>query len=102
MSTKKDFKVLIAGGGVAGLTLANMLEKLNIDYQILESYKSLTPQVGASIALTPSGLRILDQIDVADDIKTLMKKPSQVMKLRAPGGKVIFSYDKVAHQIYTR
>lgn len=104
MSTKRDFKVLIAGGGVAGLTLANMLEKLNIDYQILESYKSLTPQVGASLGLAPNGLRILDQIDLADDIATLIPEPekNQQMRLRAPGGKALFSYDNTGKQIYTR
>lgn len=55
------FKVVIAGASVSGLSLANMLEKFNIDYVILEAYPNVAPQLGASIGLLPSGLRILDQ-----------------------------------------
>ncbi|KAL8397348.1 hypothetical protein RB594_004169 [Gaeumannomyces avenae] len=56
------FKAIIVGGGVGGLTLANVFEQLNIDYVLLEAYGGFTPEVGASIAMLPNGLRILDQI----------------------------------------
>ncbi|KAK1675242.1 hypothetical protein BDP55DRAFT_715840 [Colletotrichum godetiae] len=56
------FKIVIVGGSVAGLALANMLEKFNIDYVVLEAYPEIAPQVGASIGLLPNGLRILDQL----------------------------------------
>ncbi|KAK1856057.1 FAD binding domain protein [Colletotrichum chrysophilum] len=55
-------KIIIVGGSVAGLSLANMLEKFDIDYTILEAYSQIAPQVGASIGLLPNGLRILDQL----------------------------------------
>ncbi|KXH43032.1 FAD binding domain-containing protein [Colletotrichum simmondsii] len=55
-------KIVIVGGSVAGLALANMLEKFNIDYVVLEAYPEIAPQVGASIGLLPNGLRILDQL----------------------------------------
>lgn len=55
-------KIIIAGGSVTGLSLANMLEKLDIDYVILEAYPQIAPQVGASIGLISNGLRILDQL----------------------------------------
>ncbi|KAJ5192502.1 hypothetical protein N7449_008644 [Penicillium cf. viridicatum] len=58
----KHFKVVIVGGSVAGLSLANMLETVNIDYVILEAHEEIAPQVGASIRLMPNGLRILDQL----------------------------------------
>ncbi|KAJ3962256.1 hypothetical protein N0V92_000987 [Colletotrichum tropicale] len=56
------FRVVIVGGSVAGLALANMLEKFDIDYVVLEAYPDIAPQVGASIGLLPNGLRILDQL----------------------------------------
>ncbi|KAK1634068.1 hypothetical protein BDP81DRAFT_408529 [Colletotrichum phormii] len=56
------FKIAIVGGSVAALALANMLEKFNIDYVVLEAYPEIAPQVGASIGLLPDGLRILDQL----------------------------------------
>lgn len=49
-------------GSVASLSLANMLEKFDIDYVVLEAYPDIAPQVGASIGLLPNGLRILDQL----------------------------------------
>ncbi|KAI8290105.1 hypothetical protein K4K60_006852 [Colletotrichum sp. SAR11_57] len=55
-------KIIIVGGSVAGLSLANMLEKFDIDYTILEAYSQIAPQIGASIGLLPNGLRILDQL----------------------------------------
>ncbi|KAF4334071.1 FAD NAD(P)-binding domain protein [Fusarium beomiforme] len=45
------FRVIIAGGGVAGLTLANALEQANIDYVLLERRDTIAPQVGASIGI---------------------------------------------------
>ncbi|KAF4126264.1 2-polyprenyl-6-methoxyphenol hydroxylase [Geosmithia morbida] len=56
------FKVVIVGGSIAGLSVANMLEKFDIEYVLLEAYPRIAPQVGASIGLLPSGFRILDQL----------------------------------------
>ncbi|KFA74418.1 hypothetical protein S40288_03978 [Stachybotrys chartarum IBT 40288] len=64
-----NFKVIIAGGGIAGLTLAIMLERFDIDYVILEAYSKIAPPVGASVGLFPNGLRILDQLGCYDEIK---------------------------------
>ena len=57
-----SFKVVIVGGGVGGLTLANALEKTNVDYVLLESKDEFAPVVGASIAMAANGNRILDQL----------------------------------------
>jgi hypothetical protein len=56
------FKVVIVGGGVSGLTLANALEQAEVDYVLLESKEQFAPAVGASIAMGPNGNRVLDQI----------------------------------------
>ena len=58
----KSYNVLIVGGSIAGLSLANMLERAGIEFIILEAYKEIAPQVGASIAIYPHFARILDQI----------------------------------------
>ncbi|KAJ4129640.1 hypothetical protein NW754_003922 [Fusarium falciforme] len=56
------FKVVIVGGSVAGLSVANMLEQFDIDYVLLEAYPQVAPQIGASIGILPNGFRILDQL----------------------------------------
>ena len=66
---KPSFKVLIVGGSIAGLVLANMLEQLGIDFLVLEGYPEIAPQVGASIGLFPNGCRVLDQIGCYDGVR---------------------------------
>ncbi|KAH0426457.1 FAD binding domain protein [Colletotrichum camelliae] len=82
------FRVVIVGGSVAGLALANMLEKFDIDYVVLEAYPDIAPQVGASIGLLPNGLRILDQLGCYDAYRA--KAEDQIYQhayLREPSGK---------------
>lgn len=73
MPARRQTKVLIAGGSVAGLTLANVLEQLGIDYLVLEKYDNIAPDVGASIGIFPNGFRILDQLGCYDAIKDLVR-----------------------------
>lgn len=54
--------IVIAGGSVAGLTLANVLERYGIDYVVLEKHTDIAPQLGASIAVQPHAAGILDQM----------------------------------------
>ncbi|KAF9871350.1 FAD binding domain protein [Colletotrichum karsti] len=98
----KDFTVLIAGGGIAGLTLANMLEKVGVSYLILEGYHEMAPQVGASIGILPNGSRILDQIGLYDKIRKLIDKPLFESTLRYPEGGVITRYLGIGGQINNR
>ena len=74
MSSQKHTKVLIAGGSVAGLTLANILEKLGIDYLVLEKYGKIAPDLGASIGILPYGLRIFDQFGCFEDVTQRSEK----------------------------
>lgn len=68
MTGTDRFRVIIAGGGISGLTLAIALEKANIDYVLLEARDTITPNVGASIGIFQNGTRILDQLGCLDEI----------------------------------
>ncbi|KAF9892640.1 hypothetical protein FE257_001042 [Aspergillus nanangensis] len=63
-----QFKVLIAGGSLVGLTLALALEHAGIEYELFEK-GDFAPQLGASIGLHPHSLRILEQLGVWKDIE---------------------------------
>ncbi|GAM91086.1 hypothetical protein ANO11243_091330 [Dothideomycetidae sp. 11243] len=65
---KSNFHVLIAGGGISGLTLAASLEWAGISYTLLEGRDQIAPQVGASIGIFPNGARILAQIGCFDEL----------------------------------
>jgi 2-polyprenyl-6-methoxyphenol hydroxylase-like FAD-dependent oxidoreductase len=68
-ATAAPLRVIIVGGGVAGLTLANALQNAGIDYVLLEQHGTVDPQIGASIGISPNGSRILDQLGCLDGVE---------------------------------
>ena len=83
MATKRETTVLIAGSGLTGLTFALMLQHLGIPYLLLEAYDSCTPNVGASIAIQPQGLRIFHQLGILEDIEAIYQPLGQLMSCDA-------------------
>ena len=63
MKNKMTCKVIIAGGGVAGLTLALTLEKAGVDYILLEK-RDIAPDVGAAMSILPSTTIIHEQLGI--------------------------------------
>lgn len=68
MAPKQDFRVVIVGGSIAGLTLAHCLIRHNIDFVLLEAHEEIAPQEGASISISPAACLSLDQLGILDDI----------------------------------
>jgi 2-polyprenyl-6-methoxyphenol hydroxylase-like FAD-dependent oxidoreductase len=103
-SQKRPLKVLIVGGGIAGLTLANALEKLplHIEYILLESKDHLAPQLGAGLALLPNGSRILDQLGLYDSLNTTPKAVMSSGLLDAYGRPLISERTDTAQLIAAR
>lgn len=104
MSSQKHTKVLIAGGSVAGLTLANILEKLGIDYLVLEKYGKIAPDLGASIGILPYGLRIFDQFGCFADVKALLNgvDAGELLTQRDDNGKVVLLFEGANKRITER
>ncbi|KAF2163066.1 hypothetical protein M409DRAFT_68702 [Zasmidium cellare ATCC 36951] len=82
-------RVVIVGGGIAGLTLANALEKADIDYVLLERRGLFDPQVGASIGLSPASIRTLDQVGAAQEILDATKSIKRGRHHRADGSLIM-------------
>lgn len=83
--------MVIAGGSVTGLTLANMLQLHDIDFIVLEAYSDIAPQVGASIGILPHGNRILDQLGLFQKIIALCP-PLDSFHFRDNKGKIISEF----------
>ena len=92
MATNQRFRVIIGGGGISGLTLANALEQAGIDYVLLEARDEIDPQVGASIGFFANGSRILDQLGCFESIEKEIY-PLFVGHSRRANGKVFASTD---------
>lgn len=93
MEPKNGFRVIIVGGGVAGLSLALMLEKNGIDFVILEAYHEIAPQVGASFGILPNGLRVLDQLGCYDRLLEMAEYPVDRVVFRDSGGNESWSFE---------
>ncbi|KAF9427679.1 hypothetical protein BGZ76_002232 [Entomortierella beljakovae] len=65
MSTVTTPKVLIVGAGIGGLTLAAILEKAKIPYEIYEKATALKP-LGSAMCLGPPVMPMLAQLGIAD------------------------------------
>ncbi|KAL4793117.1 hypothetical protein BDV19DRAFT_367310 [Aspergillus venezuelensis] len=86
-------KVVIVGGGISGLGLAAMLDRVGIDYTLLEAYDEIVAtRLIAGIAMTPSGLRILDQLGCFEDLRDRVK-PMAKMRYWGPDGEVLVGND---------
>jgi 2-polyprenyl-6-methoxyphenol hydroxylase-like FAD-dependent oxidoreductase len=101
MGAKSDFRVVIGGGSITGLTLANMLQLYNIDFIVLESYHDIAPQVGASIGILPHGNRILDQLGVYDKILEL-SPPLDSFHFRDDTGHIICEFRGMNRSMHER
>ena len=100
MDSKVNFKVIIVGGSVSGLTLAHSLHHAGIDFIVLEKGSEIALGGGASIGLQPHGLRILDQMGMFSNILATTKPISEAV-FRRPDGTII-SRSHFARQIEER
>ncbi|EFY97205.1 FAD-dependent monooxygenase [Metarhizium robertsii ARSEF 23] len=64
----EHYEIAIIGGGIAGLTLALLCERLGFSYILFEKRDSLEGDNGAGISLQANALRILDQLGVAEKV----------------------------------
>lgn len=83
---QKPFRVLVVGGGVAGLTMSHCLSRAGIDHVVLEAYPEIVSAKGASIGFWPHGMKILSQIGCWEDIQE-RSLPMQHSYNRLPSGK---------------
>lgn len=64
------FKAIIVGGGMTGLTLANIFEQYGIDYVVLEKGQ-IAPTLGAGFSIWAPGARILEQLGCYEPMEGL-------------------------------
>ncbi|KAL4778878.1 hypothetical protein BJX76DRAFT_352253 [Aspergillus varians] len=65
----KQFRVIIIGGSIAGLTLAHSLQRAGIAYTLLEKHQDFRPRLGGVLVIAPSGARIIDQLGLYESMR---------------------------------
>lgn len=102
MSGGSDFRVVIAGASIAGLSLALALERAGVDFVVLEAHPSVAPQVGASIAVLPSGARVLDQLGCYADVAGLVSCSTDNFIIRDAGGEKLIHIENLEEHLVQR
>jgi 2-polyprenyl-6-methoxyphenol hydroxylase-like FAD-dependent oxidoreductase len=87
---KKQRQILIAGGGIGGLTAAIALGRRGIETTVLER-SSFTEDTGAGIQLGPNATRILKELGVLGAIKPLAFRPDAMSLYDGPSGRQLQS-----------
>ncbi|KAG0023643.1 hypothetical protein BGZ81_008052, partial [Podila clonocystis] len=84
-------KVLIAGAGIGGLTLALLLHKANVPFLVLERATEIKP-LGAAFVLGPGIASLLSQLGIYDEF-VAMGKPQMKMNILDEDLKLQFAND---------
>jgi 2-polyprenyl-6-methoxyphenol hydroxylase-like FAD-dependent oxidoreductase len=77
-------RVLIAGGGIAGLSAAAALRRVGIEAEVYEQAPELR-EVGAGVGLWSNALASLDQIGAGDEIRAATLPLRAMIAARADG-----------------
>jgi 2-polyprenyl-6-methoxyphenol hydroxylase-like FAD-dependent oxidoreductase len=83
---KRQKPVLIAGGGIGGLTAAIALGRRCIEAEVLER-SSFTEETGAGIQLGPNATRALRRLGVLDAIRPSAFRPEAMWFYDGPSGR---------------
>ncbi|KAF9280964.1 hypothetical protein BGZ68_006920 [Mortierella alpina] len=80
-------KAIIVGGGIAGLSLAIMMELAGIEYEILERCPA-EQEKGSALALGPPVLRLLEQMGLLEQVERVSKSLSGITIVDAESRKM--------------
>jgi 2-polyprenyl-6-methoxyphenol hydroxylase-like FAD-dependent oxidoreductase len=65
------FRVIIVGGGPAGLIAAHALSHAGIDFVVLERRPDIIEDVGAGLVLGSQSLRVMSQLGLLDRLQSI-------------------------------
>jgi len=82
--------VLIAGGGIGGLTLALTLHQIGVACTVFEGVRDLKP-LGVGINLQPNAVRELDDLDIGETQLDAVGIPAREWALVGLNGREIYS-----------
>jgi 2-polyprenyl-6-methoxyphenol hydroxylase-like FAD-dependent oxidoreductase len=89
MAEKIDnFRVIIVGGGPVALTAAHALDQAGIDYVLLERRPALDTESGASVAVWPHNVRLLDQLGLLEEAENTYMPVNYKRNLRRDGSEL--------------
>ena len=89
MSTEKPFRVVIAGGGLIGLTAAHIFLKLGIDFIVLEKASTVISPYGTIMGIWPQTFHVFNQLGLKEEYQKVLEHLNQAITLSTRGAQVI-------------
>ena len=86
----KDVDVVIAGGGIGGLTLALTLHQIGVSCVVLETARTMRP-LGVGINIQPNAVRELFALGIGADLLDQVGLPVQEWALLGLNGKEVYA-----------
>ena len=90
-SEGRNFKVVIVGGGIAGLSLAHALTLANINFVVLERRESVVEASGAGVGSWPHSIPFLKQIGVYEKLNATCTPLKYTYHLASDGSVITHS-----------
>ena len=85
-----DSRVIIAGGGIAGLTLGLTLHQIGVPFTVFESAREMKP-LGVGINLQPNAVRELFDLGITADDLDKVGLPAEEWALVGLNGREVYS-----------
>jgi salicylate hydroxylase len=92
-------KVLIAGGGIGGVTAALALIHHGFEVEVLEQAAALG-EVGAGIQISPNGAKVLHALDLLAQVEQIAFRPERIEMRYGESGRTIFSIPLAAEAVH--
>lgn len=83
-----NFRAIVVGGGPVALMAGHALSQAGIDYLILERRNQLDTDSGASVAVWPHNVRLLDQLGLLDEALNTYMPVRNKRNLRRDGSEL--------------
>jgi len=85
-----DKKVIIAGGGIGGLTLALTLHQIGVPFLVLETSHTMRP-LGVGINIQPNAVRELFELGLTSEVLGTIGVPAKEWALVGLNGREVYS-----------
>ncbi|KAH6661189.1 hypothetical protein BKA67DRAFT_78007 [Truncatella angustata] len=97
---QKPFHIIVAGGGLVGLSAAHIFQSLAatlsasssrpvVRFTVLEAHPSVTPYIGSLLLFYPSTFRVYDQLGLLSALRPLVDETNFYVNFRAEDGSVL-------------